>query len=67
MTVLAFIGFYVGRDLSVVKEHSHLILLYMVPALVIMVIAYVVWDRKFRKSDAAPAPVMPESKPEDER
>ena len=67
VTVLAFIGFYVGRDLSVVKEHSHLILLYMVPALVILVIAYVVWDHKFRKSDAAPAPVVPESKPEDEQ
>ncbi len=54
VTVLAFVGYYVGRDLSVVKEHSHKILLYMVPALVILVVGYVVWDRKFRKREELP-------------
>jgi membrane protein DedA with SNARE-associated domain len=54
VTVLAFIGYYVGRDLSAVKEHSHKILVYMVPALVLMVVGYIVWDRKFRKRDETP-------------
>jgi membrane protein DedA with SNARE-associated domain len=54
VTVLALVGYYVGRDLSVVKEHSHEILLYMVPALVILVVGYIVWDRKFRKREEAP-------------
>jgi membrane protein DedA with SNARE-associated domain len=53
VTVLALIGYYVGKDLSVVKEHSHKILLYMLPAMVLLVAGYVVWDRKFRKPDQA--------------
>jgi membrane protein DedA with SNARE-associated domain len=51
VVVLALIGYYVGRDLNAIKEHAHLILLYMLPALVLLVIGYIWWDRRMRRKE----------------
>lgn len=56
VVVLALIGYYVGADLDVVKEHAHLILLYMVPGLVLLVLGYVWWDRRRRPAEETAAP-----------
>lgn len=49
VVVLALIGYWVGTDLEVVKPYAHKILLYMVPALVLLVAVYVWWHLKVRK------------------
>ena len=56
VVVLALIGYWVGTDLEVVKPYAMKILLYMAPALVLMVGVYVWWHLKVRRREPdAPA------------
>jgi membrane protein DedA with SNARE-associated domain len=58
VTVLALIGYAVGPDIAgeieEVKKHSTTVLLWMVPALVLLVVGYIWWHKRIR---SRPAPV----------
>ncbi len=58
VTVLTLVGYALGLDLAtkveIVKRHSYRILIYMGPALLLLIAGYVVWCRRRRR--AAPAP-----------
>ncbi|MHC4472732.1 MAG: DedA family protein [Planctomycetota bacterium] len=56
VTVLAFIGYWVGADLEVVKPYAKTVLLYMAPALILIILGYVVWHLKFRRRDGEESP-----------
>ena len=51
VTVLALIGYWVGTDLEVVKPYAMKILLYMAPALVLLVAGYVWWHMRIRRRE----------------
>ena len=53
VVVLALIGYYVGTDLKLVTEQTHRILLFMLPALALLVIGYVIWYRRRRRAEPA--------------
>ena len=53
VTVLTLIGYWVGTDLEMVKRNSHRILLFMAPALLGIVVAYIWFCRRRRAKEAA--------------
>lgn len=68
VVVLALIGYFIGADLNMVKDHAHKILFWMAPGLLLLVAGYVVWHVKFRRPpEEAPAGDAPADKepPED--
>jgi membrane protein DedA with SNARE-associated domain len=65
VVVLALVGYWVGdpkADPHAFKERANHILLIMIPALVILVVGYVIWQRKRRRDEpeaANPVEVEP--------
>ena len=55
VVILAWIGRYIGDEPDLVKEKAKNVLLLLGPALVLLIVGYVVWNWKFRKPEE-PAP-----------
>ena len=55
VVILALIGYQLGEeltdDIALVKEHAMSVMLYLGPALLLLVMGYVVWHRKYRKHE----------------
>lgn len=62
VVILALVGYQLGGeltdDIALVKEHAMSVMVYLGPALLILIVGYVVWHRKYRKHEE---PVTEES------
>jgi membrane protein DedA with SNARE-associated domain len=55
VTILAFIGYWVGGDVDVWKDWTKKVMIYLGPALVLIVAGYLLWHFKIRKPREAAA------------
>lgn len=52
VTILAYIGYFVGNNIDLVKEHLHTVTFVLVPVLSLLVIVYIIFQR-YRRTKAA--------------
>ncbi|BAI81056.1 conserved hypothetical protein [Deferribacter desulfuricans SSM1] len=48
IVILAYVGYFVGNNLELVKANIHKITLYLIPFIVILVVAYIFYNRRKR-------------------